>query len=448
VPAIDLQSFVDTQKQPFLVVDENFRVVAVNAPFERAHGASRDRVVGQRCHCVSHGSPTPCGERGEDCPLQRLRRSRSPVPYSCTHVHRDGDGRVHHVQVNAVPLQGADGTFYMGESLHELLVQHPREGERLAMVGRSPVFLEVLEQVQTASRSDVPVLLTGETGTGKELAAIDIHARSPRAAGPFVTLDCTVLNDNLFESELFGHERGAFTGGLEMRKGLFELADGGTLFLDEIGELSLAAQAKLLRAVETLEFRRLGGRRTLHADVRIVCATNRDVVQGVRDGVFRSDLFYRIACLWIRLPSLRERMDDVPELAATILLELDERMSRSCELDAAALELLHRHDFPGNIRELRNVLMAAAAYAAHGRIRAAHIARVLSAARPPHAPERAPAEVRAERRVPSSASLWELEARHIARMLRRHGGSRRRVAAELGISERTLYRKIKRYALR
>jgi len=367
--------------------------------------------------------------------------------YSCLHVHSDEQGCAHYVRLKAYPLKGADGSLYMGEAVHELSVQDAGGVDGIRIVGRTRAFLEALEQLHVAAGSDVPVLLTGETGTGKELAASIVHHHSPRREGPFVTLDCTALSENLFESEVFGHERGAFTGSIEKRKGLFELADGGTLFLDEIGELSAATQAKLLRVVESGAFRRVGGRKILRANVRTVCATNRDVAERVRSGMFRADLYYRIACLSVRLPSLRERLEDIPELAAAILDHINQSSSRRYALDADALTLLQDYDYPGNVRELRNILFAAAAHSAQGRIHAREIAK--------HLNQRSAAPGGEHRVVgfppfcppPCPATLSDLEAQYIAKLLRQHEGSRRNVAATLGISERTLYRKLKRYAL-
>jgi len=254
------------------------------------------------------------------------------------------------------------------------------------------------------------------------------------------------LNEGLFESEVFGHERGAFTGSVEQRKGLFELADGGTLFLDEIGELSPVMQAKLLRVLESGAFRRVGGRRTLHADVRTVCATNRDITRSTSDDTFRSDLFYRIACLSVHLPSLRERKSDIRELAATIMEDINRTSPRHYELSPQGLALLEQHDYPGNVRELRNILLAATAHSARGRVEAGQIASAMNSGRNLHGHESRSGDGASI--TPSPATLHDLEAQHIARLLREYDGSRRRTAAALGVSERTLYRKLNRYELR
>jgi DNA-binding NtrC family response regulator len=335
----------------------------------------------------------------------------------------------------------------MGEAVHDLSVQKSGREGGICMVGRSRVFLEALEQLQIAAECDAPVLLTGETGTGKELAATFIHHHSPRHDGPFVTLDCTVINDNLFESEVFGHERGAFTGSIERRKGLFELADGGTLLLDEIGELSPTMQAKLLRVLESGTFRRVGGRRLLHANVRTVCATNRNVATCAEAGGFRADLYYRIACLSVRLPSLRERLEDIPELAAAIIDDINAVSSQCYTLAADALELLKAYRYPGNVRELRNILFVAAVRSPQGQVDASEIAKRFNQTSGAPESESRVTESRPACAAGCAATLRDLEAQHIADLLKRHAGRRREVATDLGISERTLYRKLKRYAL-
>jgi transcriptional regulator with PAS, ATPase and Fis domain len=448
VPKVDLQSFVDAQEQPFLIIDKDFKIVAVNSLFERVYGADRRQIVGQRCYRVSHQNSRPCSELGEDCPLRHMCWNGKPSCYSCLHVHSDEQGRPHYVRLKAYPLKATDGNLYMGEALCDFSA-HGAIGEGgVRMLGRSRAFADAIKQLHIAAESEAPLLLTGETGSGKELAASFVHQHSSRRDGPFVTLDCTAINDNLFESEVFGHERGAFTGSVEKRKGLFELADGGTLFLDEIGELSPLTQAKLLRVLEGGTFRRVGGRKLLHADVRTVCATNREIAESLRAGEFRMDLYYRIACLSVRLPSLRERMEDIPELAAAVLEEMNQTSPQQIQLTREAVARLQEHDYPGNVRELRNILFAAAAHSVQGRIGASEISRQLN-----QTSGTTDAGRRASGSSPSSpvpcpaASLRDLEAQHLAKLLRQHDGNRRRTAAALGVSERTLYRKIKRYGL-
>jgi Nif-specific regulatory protein len=228
------------------------------------------------------------------------------------------------------------------------------------IIGRTDRMRLVFEQVRQVAKWNTTVLLRGESGTGKELIASAIHYNSPRAGGAFVKLNCAALPDNLLESELFGHEKGAFTGAQSQRKGRFEQADGGTIFLDEIGEISPAFQAKLLRILQEGEFERVGGTRTLSVDVRVIAATNRNLEQEVKDGVFREDLYYRLNVMPILMPALRERIEDIPELAKFLVDKLAKRQGRELSITDSALGVLMRHHWPGNVRELENCMERAA----------------------------------------------------------------------------------------
>jgi Nif-specific regulatory protein len=224
------------------------------------------------------------------------------------------------------------------------------------IVGRSDVMKAVFEQVRLVAKWNTTVLVRGESGTGKELIASAIHYNSPRSSAPFIKLNCAAIPDNLLESELFGHEKGAFTGAVGMRKGRFELADGGTLFLDEIGEISAAFQAKLLRILQEGEFERVGGTQTLKVDVRVIAATNRDLEEGVEIGEFREDLYYRLNVMPINLPSLRERVVDIAELARFLVEKIGQAQGRPLSISENAIRQLQLHNWPGNVRELENCL--------------------------------------------------------------------------------------------
>ena len=308
------------------------------------------------------------------------------------------------------------------------------------MVGKTQPFLACMDQLKMVASAEAPVLLQGETGTGKELAANFIHNNSVRRDQPFLTVDCTVLTESLFETEVFGHVRGAFTGSVGERIGLYEQADGGTLFLDEVGELPLSQQAKLLRVLESGQYRRVGGRKVRKADVRIICATNRHLWDHVKAGQFREDLYYRIACLAVRLPPMRERMDDVGMLAPNLLELISRTMSRNFELTAGAIEQLKQYHYPGNVRELRNILFIAATHSSEGSIDADTIVEVLQI----HAQSRTQpcppgtVEVAAMPAAPvvdAASSLHDVEAQHISQLLQQYNNNRRRVAETLGISE-------------
>jgi transcriptional regulator with GAF, ATPase, and Fis domain len=229
-------------------------------------------------------------------------------------------------------------------------------GPWIDMIGNSAAMRSVYERIRKAAPAACTVLISGETGTGKELAARAIHRHSTRASGPFVAVNCAALTESLLESELFGHEKGAFTGAFSLKKGKLELADGGTVFLDEIGELAPPLQAKVLRALQYHEFERVGGTRTIKVDVRVVAATNRDLTEAVQAGTFREDLWYRLNVLNVAMPPLRARRSDIPLLAAHFASRYG---GRSIQISREALEALHAHDWPGNVRELENAIESA-----------------------------------------------------------------------------------------
>jgi Nif-specific regulatory protein len=236
------------------------------------------------------------------------------------------------------------------------------------MVGRSPLMRRVFDQVRQVAKWNTTVLIRGESGTGKELIANAIHYNSPRASNTFVKLNCAALPDNLLESELFGHEKGAFTGASSQRKGRFEQASGGTIFLDEIGEISPAFQAKLLRVLQEGEFERIGSNTTIKVDVRIIAATNRDLESEVEEGEFREDLYYRLNVMPIQMPPLRERIEDIPELAGYLIEKISKQQGRDLSITDSAVRVLMRHSWPGNVRELENSLERAAIMSSDGTI--------------------------------------------------------------------------------
>jgi DNA-binding NtrC family response regulator len=303
----------------------------------------------------------------------------------------------------------------------------------------APAMGPVVDALARVARTTATVLLQGESGTGKEVAARLLHESSPRAGKPFVAINCAVLTEQLLESELFGHEKGAFTGAHAQRRGRIELADGGTFFLDEVAELKPAIQAKLLRVLEERRFERLGGSTPISVDVRWVAATNRDLRAMALEGTWREDLYHRLAVFPIRLPPLRERREDILPLAESLIAQLSAAAGRSPppRLDEAALARLEREDWPGNVRELRNVLERA----------------MILADGPVIKPEQLWIEARAALATPRTegsdeGSLAELERQTIQRTLAAVDGNRRLAAAKLGIGLRTLYEKLKRYELR
>jgi Nif-specific regulatory protein len=312
------------------------------------------------------------------------------------------------------------------------------------IVGTSPSMLEVFRLMESAASSTIAVLIEGETGTGKELVARGIHRASNRGDGPFVAINCAALPEALLESELFGHRRGAFTGAVGDHRGLFEAAGGGTILLDEIGEMAITMQAKLLRVLQEGEIVPVGDTRPRRIDVRVLSATNRDLGVSVRKGAFREDLFYRLAAFPIRVPPLRDRREDVPSLAHHLLRAAVERQGRRIDgIDAEAMDTLVAFDWPGNVRELQNEMERAATLARDGDvIGVSHLSAKLR--RPVRdAGEPVPLDGR-----PLREARADFEARHIAGVLRRHGGNVTHAAQVLGLSRAMLQRKMKDYGLR
>ncbi|MGE4158399.1 MAG: sigma-54-dependent transcriptional regulator [Planctomycetota bacterium] len=296
-------------------------------------------------------------------------------------------------------------------------------------VGKSPALEKLKTEIEKFAPREATVLILGETGTGKELVARHIHTLSTRKGGPFVAVNAAAIQDNLLESELFGHEKGAFTGATTTKPGLFEIAEGGTLFLDEIGDLSPNLQAKLLRVLENREFRRVGGTRTLTTDVRVVAATHRDLAERANSGEFREDLFYRLSTLTLKTPPLRERAEDIPDLLHYFFAQLGAPGRR---LAPEALDTLCRHDWPGNVRELRNCVERLVILGADP-VKLSDLPLTRGSSRPP-----SPA---------GDCSLADLEAQHIRGVLERHSGNKTRAAEILGITKMTLYKKIRDYSL-
>jgi DNA-binding NtrC family response regulator len=312
-----------------------------------------------------------------------------------------------------------------------------------SFVGDSAEFRRLAELVGRVAPSDSTVLITGETGSGKEMVAKLIHARSPRRDRPFVVVECAALQESLLQSELFGHERGAFTGADRAKPGLFEVAHGGTIFLDEIGEVSQATQVQLLRVLDTSSFRHVGGTAEIRVDVRVLAATNRTLPLMVKQGLFREDLFYRLSTITIEVPPLRRRPGDVARLAQHFVAMLNGRYAASKRLGSRALESLERHDWPGNVRELLHAIEAAMVVCDGEEIQPEHLPRAISS---PTLPVAGPAAAPDPAQAPLP-TLEQMEREHIARALRASDGHRGNAARMLGISERNLYRKLREYGL-
>ena len=330
-----------------------------------------------------------------------------------------------------------DGEFWK-EKLHSIV------GGR--MIGSSPAFSRATSLVDMVAPTDQTVLILGESGVGKELFARAIHDGSPRSKASFVAVDCSTLQENLFESEVFGHERGAFTGADRRKEGLVEVADRGTVFLDEIGEVTPAIQAKLLRILETGTFRRLGGTKDLRADVRFVAATNRDLADMVKAGRFRADLYYRLSRFVLSVPPLRDRVDDIVPIAESFIANRAFHRGIDKRLGSDAVAAIRAYSWPGNVRELKNVIERAVLLSGTSpTIDAAALGLGVEAK------EQRPVESTGEGftlRFPSPPTLEEIEKAYLADLLKRPGVSRAEIAEILGISERNTYRLISKYDLR
>jgi len=328
----------------------------------------------------------------------------------------------------AVAVQRAIDHQRLGEENRRLRAELRRRGSAEELLGVSPAMQSFRERLHDVATSDATLLLIGESGTGKEIAARTVHAQSPRRDGPFVPVNCAAIPEALLESELFGHEKGAFTGALQKRRGLFAEAGGGTLFLDEIGDMPLPLQAKLLRALQDKTVRPVGGRDEIKIDVRVISATNQDLARLVTERKFREDLYYRLAVIPMEMPSLRERVEDIPLLARHFARRAAGRLGKSVQdFTDEAVDWLQHQRWPGNVRQLENVVERAVTLAHQNRI-------TLDDVRPSSmAPDPADVGVR--------PTLAELEDDYIRRVLTETGGDKRAAARILGVSVRTLQRR-------
>ena len=322
---------------------------------------------------------------------------------------------------------------------HQFCKERLRRSSPHAMVGDSPAIKEVHRLIEAVAGSDATVLIQGESGVGKELVAHAIHSQSARAGGNFVALDCCTLQEKLFESELFGHEKGAFTGADKLKTGLIEAAAGGTLFLDEIGEIDLSLQAKLLRVLETGQYRRLGGVKDLRANTRIVAATNRDLASWSKEGKFRSDLYYRLSAFTLHIPPLRDRLQDVPDLVENFLAKRSFNRTQDKKVHPLAMQRLMDYTYPGNIRELRNMVE-----------RAVILSGESDEIRPEHFifESDAPAREGFFLRFEAEPSLDTIEKQYLELLNKKYSGHRGRIAATLGVSERNIYRLLAKHGLK
>ncbi|MBS0353670.1 MAG: sigma-54-dependent Fis family transcriptional regulator [Proteobacteria bacterium] len=435
-PLPELVSFLDTLPEPHILCDRNYRILAANGAY-RAKCERPDDLIGRHCYEVSHHYPVPCDQAGESCPLARSLQSgqRERV----VHLHHTAGGeRYENIELSPVRDRGGEIAFFI-EKLEPLPVARGVAADQ-GLIGRAPAFLAMLELVTRVAPSEASVLLQGESGTGKELAAQAIHEASRRADRPFVAVDCSGLTETLFESELFGHERGAFTGATTRKSGLVEVASGGTLFLDELGDIPLAMQVKLLRLLETGTYRRVGGTELIRADIRLVSATHRPLKALVEKGQFRQDLFYRVNAFPISLPPLRRRREDIPLLAEALLKRV--APERPLDIAADALDCLLAYDYPGNVRELRNILERASLLCDGDLLQLRHLPEELQFGEAGGDAAMNAGSMMNHSTLPAGRQAAPSDSQ-LRAALQGHRGSRKSLAAQLGMSERTLYRRIK-----
>ena len=421
-----VQAMIDAIDKPAIFINHQYVIEAVNQPYRNTYPV--DIIPGKsQCFKVSHGNTKPCDQCGESCPIQQCKDTGRTA--SVVHIHTTKSGQSY-CDILMRPVHDANGDLlgYL-EILDKLAFasNYPTKGK---MIGESAAFKAMLNKINRAAKSDIAVLLQGETGTGKELVSHALHTSSHRAEKPFVVIECTGLADTLFESELFGYEKGAFTGAQSNKKGLVDAAQGGTLFFDEIGDVPLTMQVKLLRLLETQTYRPVGSVQVKKADFRLVCATHKDLKSLVEKGEFRQDLYYRIAGFPIHLPPLRERQSDIALLCSHMLHELPSKK----RLHKSTIEMLTNYTYPGNIRELKNIVEQAYLLADENVIYPTDLPELVSEP-----------TVHTNERV---LTLEAAEAKYLEKVVAKHEGSIDTLANALGVSQRTLYRKLQSLGLK
>jgi len=436
-----LEAIFESRIEGTFTIDNDWTITSFNHAAEGITGYNRKEAIGKKCWDVFQSRLCRNG-----CHMEyTINKHKRSVDHEL--VISSKEGKQIPIRVNSAPLNNANKDYIGGvetfRDISELanLRTHLQEIYQFEnMVGHSKEMQKVYVKLENVAQSDSSVLITGESGTGKELVARAIHLNSDRKNKPFTVVNCSAFAETLLESELFGHERGAFTGAVRTKPGHLELAQEGTLFLDEIGDISLPVQVKLLRVLETRKFERVGGTKTIHMNVRLICATNKILEDEIKDNRFREDFYYRINVFNIHLPPLRERLDDLPLLLEHILERLSLKFKKNIHtISPDALNYLQKHHWPGNVRELENVLEHGFILC-HGKIIEAE-----------HLPEwlikREIALEVSKETTHISDSLKNTEKILIQSTLDKYQGSRTKTAEELGIDTSTLWRKMKKYKL-
>lgn len=431
-------AILDSISDGVFTVDLEWRVTSFNRAAEEITGVSRREAIGRRCAEVFRSSM--CGAA---CALQQTLRTGKPIIGKSGYII-DAHGNRIPISISTAVLRDSSGQVIGGaetfrdlsevEALRQELQGKFRVGD---LTSRSPLMQRVFEVLPAIAGSPSTVMVLGETGTGKELVARTIHSLSPRRQGPFVAVNCGALPDTLLESELFGYKAGAFTGATKDKPGRFALARGGTLFLDEIGEVSPALQVRLLRVLQERTYEPLGGTRSETAEVRVIVATNKDLMEQMRQGLFREDLYYRVNVVRLELPPLRRRKEDIPLLVEQFVIRFNRLQQKSVQgIAPEALSLLMAHDWPGNIRELENAIEHAFILCNTGEIGIAHL------------PPELTAHIRTADAVVDMRSAHDiLDAQTIRAALERNDFNRLAAARELGIHKTTLFRRMKKLGI-
>ncbi len=425
--------FLNSLPEPRLVLGTDYRILAANVAYQKIFGEGK-AIVNQHCYEVSHHFLKPCDQQGESCPLKVAKKTKAP--HRVFHIHHTPRGR-EHVDVELTPIMDQSGEiiFYietLKQDQHASVI--PSNDQP---VGKSAKFVQMLGLVERVAHSNTPVLLLGESGTGKEVIADIVHKKSKRSQSGFVVVDCSGLTDTLFESELFGHRKGSFTGAYTEKKGLVELAEGGTLFLDEIGEIPLGQQVKLLRLIETNTYRKVGGIEVKKANFRLICATHRNLKKMVEEGSFRQDLYFRINAFAINIPALRERKEDIGLLAESLLRRLSP--SKRMEISVQAHAFLRNYPYTGNIRELRNMLERAILLTDTDKIEINHLVDEGELAD-------YQADLVSAKGIDFQGDILPLhivESNYIQWALSEYCDKKKELASKLGLTPRTFYRKLR-----
>ncbi len=450
-----LTLFLDNLEEGILFLDQRRHVVAVNEAARRMLGRRHDEIVNRLCPSLFQGSA--CARNCEMHNSCALMTNMSGEKLVQDLVVQRPDGDLVPLRMWAMVLPSEADFAYCAVVLRDRTQEVRLEeaaSERLqlgGLVGHAASMQDLFRQILRAAASEASVLITGESGTGKELVARALHDNSSRSKGPYLRVHCAAFPEQLLESELFGHARGAFTGAAAAREGRFEAAHGGTLLLDEIGEVPLSVQVKLLRVLQEREIERLGENQPRKVDVRIIAATHRDLPAMVRNGEFRADLYYRLRVLPIHVPALRERREDIPLLVQPLLANM-RGPRREVQVSAEALDALCAHDWPGNVRELANALEYAVVHAEGATLLPHHLppevrvsGRGIAASRAEAAQAPSASLVQRHYRAPAGQAGNEREV--LSQALRESGGNRAAAARRLGMSRTTLWKKLKQYGL-